>query len=147
MNVLETTVLIAEDNDAHAELISSNLQRAGLLNPLVRFRDGEEVLRYLSSNDVNGHSYVLLLDIKMPRTDGVEVLRRVKASPVLRRVPVIIVTTTDDPHEVARCHDIGCSSYVTKPIDPDKFREAIQTLGLFLMVVEVPEVDGQAGMA
>ncbi len=147
MNILETTVLIAEDNDAHAALISSNLQRAGLVNPMLRFKDGDEVLRYLDNDAVRGGSYILLLDIKMPRTDGVEVLRRVKASPVLRRVPVIILTTTDDPHEVARCHDIGCSSYVTKPVDPDKFREAIQTLGLFLMVVEVPEVDGQAGLA
>jgi CheY-like chemotaxis protein len=78
----------------------------------------------------------------MPKVDGVDVLRRVKASPDLRKMPVVMITTTDDPQEVDRCHDLGCSSYITKPIDYDKFVAAIRQLGLFLMVVKLPQING-----
>jgi len=143
MNTLETTLLIAEDDDAHAVLIRSNLRRAGLTNRTLRFRDGQEVLDFLGDEGLVPGSYLLLLDIRMPRVDGVEVLRTLKQSPVLRRIPVVMVTTTDDPAEVERCHDLGCSSYITKPVEYDKFVEAIRVLGLFLMVVEMPRLSGK----
>ena len=143
MNTLETTLLIAEDDDAHAVLIRSNLRRAGLTNRTLRFRDGQEVLEFLGDEGLVPGSYLLLLDIRMPRVDGVEVLRTLKQSPVLRRIPVVMVTTTDDPAEVERCHDLGCSSYITKPVEYDKFVEAIRVLGLFLMVVEMPRLSGK----
>jgi DNA-binding NarL/FixJ family response regulator len=82
--------------------------------------------------------YLLLLDIRMPKVDGIEVLRQVKEHPHLRRVPVIMLTTTDDPREVERCHLIGCSNYMVKPVDYDKFSEAIKNLGLFISLVQVP---------
>jgi CheY-like chemotaxis protein len=93
---------------------------------------------------VLGTPYLLLLDIGMPEVDGVEVLRRIKADPELKTMPVIMITTTDDPREVGRCHELGCSNYVTKPLDYNQFVEAIRRLGLFLLVVEVPKIDGQA---
>jgi CheY-like chemotaxis protein len=86
--------------------------------------------------------YLLLLDIKMPEVNGVEVLRQLKADPGLKKMPVIMVTTTDDPQDVDRCHELGCSSYVTKPVDYGQFVEAIRRLGLYLLIVEVPTVDG-----
>ena len=89
----------------------------------------------------SGVAYLLLLDIRMPKVDGVEVLRRLKADECLRKMPVIIITTTDDPREVQKCHQLGCNSYITKPIDYDKFVEAIRKLGLYLMVVQVPVLD------
>lgn len=143
----EVVVLIAEDDEAHVTLVQRNLRRAGVSNEQMVFRDGQEVLDFLfrrgERQRVPGTAYLLLLDIKMPRVDGIEVLRQVKADEELRKLPVIMITTTDDPREVERCHALGCSSYVTKPVDYAKFVQAIRSLGLFLLVVEIPELDGE----
>jgi CheY-like chemotaxis protein len=143
----EVIVLIAEDDDGHAALIAKNLKRAGLLNEIIRFKDGQETLDFLFEKGSGKRrkpdtAYMLLLDIRMPKVDGVEVLRQVKADKDLKKLPVIMLTTTDDPREVALCHELGCSNYITKPIDYDKFMEAVRQLGLFLLVVEVPKIDG-----
>jgi CheY-like chemotaxis protein len=76
----------------------------------------------------------------MPGFDGVEVLRQIKADPVKKKIPVIMLTTTDDPREVQKCYELGCNEYVTKPLDPSSFIEAIRRLGMFLSIVRVPEV-------
>jgi CheY-like chemotaxis protein len=143
----EVIILIAEDDDGHATLIERNLRRAGLLNEIVRFKDGQETLDFLfekgkGSKRKHDTAYLLLLDIRMPKVDGVEVLRQVKADKDLKKLPIIMVTTTDDPREVELCHELGCSNYITKPIDYDSFMEAVRQLGLFLLVVEVPKIDG-----
>jgi CheY-like chemotaxis protein len=89
-----------------------------------------------------------LLDIKMPRLDGIEVLRQLRADPRTARLPIIMLTTTDDPREIQRCYELGCNVYITKPVDYQAFVEAIKRLGLFLQVVKVPsggtrELEGQ----
>ena len=146
----EVTILIAEDDDGHAELIIDNLREAGLTNEIIRFRDGQEALDFLAGapdapgTRQSGAAYLLLLDIRMPRVDGVEVLRRIKATPELHRMPVIMLTTTDDPREVQNCYELGCSCYITKPVDYDRFSEMLNRLGLFLMVVQVPGINGKA---
>ena len=76
----------------------------------------------------------------MPKVDGIEVLRRLKADADLRKLPVIMLTTTDDTREVKRCHELGCNVYIQKPVDFDKFAEAIRRLGLFVMLLLVPPV-------
>jgi CheY-like chemotaxis protein len=76
----------------------------------------------------------------MPKVDGIEVLKTVKGDPSLKKMPVIMITTTDDPREIERCHELGCSNYIKKPIDYDKFVDAIRKLGLFLLVVEMPHL-------
>jgi CheY-like chemotaxis protein len=143
----EVVILIAEDDEAHVTLIQRNLKRAGITNEQLLFKDGQETLDFLycrgERQRARGTSYMLLLDIKMPNVDGVEVLRQVKEDPDLKRMPVIMVTTTDDPREVDHCHELGCSSYVTKPVDYEKFVEAIRRLGLYLLIVEVPKIDGE----
>jgi CheY-like chemotaxis protein len=78
----------------------------------------------------------------MPKLDGVEALAQVKADPELRKMPVIMITTTDDPKEVEKCHSLGCSNYITKPVDYEAFVNAIRQLGLFLSVVQVPKING-----
>ena len=83
----------------------------------------------------------------MPQVDGVEVLRQVKEHPHLKKLPVIMLTTTDDPREVERCHAIGCSSYMVKPVDYEKFAEAIKSLGLYISLVRVPGLNGDARKA
>jgi CheY-like chemotaxis protein len=137
------TILLAEDDDGHATLIQRNLERAGLINGFVRLRDGQEALDYIRGRgDFTGRelwpNVLVLLDINMPRVDGVEVLRQLKADPATNLIPVIMLTTTDDPREVKRCYELGCSVYVTKPVDYKAFIEAIGRLGLFLQVVRVP---------
>uniref|UniRef100_A0A7C4CED4 Response regulator n=1 Tax=candidate division WOR-3 bacterium TaxID=2052148 RepID=A0A7C4CED4_UNCW3 len=143
----EVVILIAEDDDAHVALIQRNLKRAGITNRQILFDNGEQVLDFLFQRSRPGREpgtpYLLLLDIRMPRVDGIEVLTQVKQDPELRKLPVIMITTTDDPLEVERCHQLGCSSYVTKPVDYERFMEAIRRLGLFLLIVEIPRLDGE----
>lgn len=139
------TILIVEDDEGHAILIRENLEMAGLKNPVRHFRDGQAILDYFfdkSGKAVRGHdgTYLVLLDIRMPKVDGIEVLRRLKADSNLRTLPVIMLTTTDDTREVQRCHDLGCNVYVQKPVDYDKFAEAIRRLGLFVSMLLVPPV-------
>jgi CheY-like chemotaxis protein len=90
----------------------------------------------------NGHTYLILLDIRLPKIDGIEVLRRIKSDPELRKLPVIMLTTTDDAREVDRCHQLGCSVYIQKPVDYAKFTEAVRSLGLFIKLLLVPPLDG-----
>ncbi len=140
-------VLIAEDDEGHAILVQQTLRDAGLGNRVQHFTDGQAILNYLfrqgpgPQREIN-QAYVLLLDIRMPKVNGVEVLQQIKASPELRTLPVIMLTTTDDPREVIRCHELGCSVYIQKPVDYDKFSEAIRRLGLFIMLLLVPPVNG-----
>jgi CheY-like chemotaxis protein len=141
------TIVLAEDDDGHADLIRRNLERAGLVNGFERVRDGQEALDLIyGRGDFAGRATVenmlLLLDIKMPRVDGVEVLRQLKSDPATAAIPIIMLTTTDDPREVERCYQLGCNVYITKPVDYDGFINAIRQLGLFLQVVRIPRNGG-----
>lgn len=138
----ELKIILAEDDEGHATLIRKNLKRAGLLNEIIHLRDGKETLDYLEQSKEKKEDIpsLLLLDIKMPKIDGIEVLRKVKTDNILKKMPVIMITTTDDPREINMCHDLGCSNYITKPINYEKFVDAIRKLGLFLLVVEVPDL-------
>ena len=141
-------LLLAEDDQGHASLVKRNLQRAGVINEIFHVTDGQEALDFLRREGTyvgrtpNG-PLLLLLDINMPRVDGVEVLRQVKADTSTARTPVIMLTTTDDPREVERCYQLGCSVYITKPVEYEPFVEAVQRLGLFLQIVNVPREDGK----
>lgn len=141
------TILIAEDDDGHAELIRIHLREAGVDNPLVRFADGQEVLDFLfrrgrQPHRQNGQSYLLLLDIRMPKVNGVEVLRQIKAAQEIRKIPVIVLTTTDDPRVVDECYALGCSLFVSKPIDAQDLFEAIRRIGLLSRVAAAPRING-----
>ena len=144
----EVTIIIVDDDLGHATLIEKNLTRSGLTNPIIKFKDGQEVLDFLFHQGNGQHrqhhrAYLMLLDIRMPKVDGVEVLRQVKQDPELKKMPVIMLTTTDDPREVEKCHTLGCSNFIVKPVDSDRFIDSIRQLGLFLTIVEVPRVNGQ----
>jgi len=140
-NIKEIVILIAEDDDGHAELIQSGLVESGVCNEIIRFTNGEDIWNFLyTSKNKEGKDqkhYLLLLDIHMPQMDGVEVLRLIKSDNKLKEMPVIMLTTTDDPREVEECYQIGCNIYVTKPVDFIKFTETLNHLGLFLQIVKV----------
>ncbi len=144
----EVTILIAEDDDGHAELIREHLQDSGIHNPIIRFANGQEAWNFLSRSGPGAHretkkAYLLLLDIRMPKMDGVEVLRRIKADADLRMIPVIMLTTTNDPREVQECYELGCNSYITKPVNYEHFAEALKRLGLFITIIQVATLNGQ----
>lgn len=137
------TIILAEDDDGHASLVERNLERAGLLNGFLRVSDGQELLDVLKDHGEPGKpvlsgEVVILLDINMPRIDGIEALKQIKANEATKSIPVIMLTTTDDPREVNRCYELGANVYITKPVEYDNFIEAIRRLGLFLQIVKRP---------
>ena len=135
------TILIVDDDEGHAILIRENLEAAGLKNRIEHFRDGQAVLDFFFNRKLReDETYLILLDIRMPKIDGIQVLRRLKADPELSKLPVIMLTTTDDTREVARCHQLGCNGYIQKPVDFEKFSEAIRRIGLFVPLLLVPRV-------
>ncbi len=143
----EGVILIAEDDEGHFELIKRSLQRAGVCNEILRFADGQETLDFLfvrgdGPKREPDKEYLLLLDIRMPKIDGVEVLEKVKKDSELKKIPVIMLTTTDDPRTIERCHNLGCSVYIVKPVEYQDFADAVRKVGLLLSVVEVPQIDG-----
>lgn len=137
----QPVILIVDDDEGHAILIRENLEAAGLNNRIVHFRDGQAVLDFFAARPSGApETYLVLLDIRMPKVDGIEVLRRLKSDPELSKLPVIMLTTTDDSREVERCYELGCNVYIQKPVDYDRFAEAIRRLGLFVTLVLLPEV-------
>ncbi len=135
------TILIVDDDEGHAILIRENLESAGLTNRIEHFSDGESALEYFARRPPGQReTYLVLLDIRMPKIDGIEVLRRLKANNELSKLPVIMLTTTDDVREVERCYALGCNVYIQKPVDYDRFAEAIRRLGLFVSLVLLPDL-------
>jgi CheY-like chemotaxis protein len=138
----ELIILIAEDDDGHADLIKEGLEQSGVSNKLLRFSNGEEIWHFLSGErgslvrDIN-KNYLLLLDLNMPKMDGIEVLQKIKGDIRLKEIPVMILTTTDDPREVEECYKLGCNMYITKPVDFKKFAETLKRLGLFIQIVKI----------
>ena len=135
-------ILIAEDDPGHVELVKRNLWRNCVNHDILQFKDGQELLDFLFNRKShiknNGRDcYILLLDIRMPKVDGGEVLRRIKEDEELKKIPVIILTTTDDVSEIDRFYKMGCSFYMIKPVDYTNFMEAVESLGEFLSLKEL----------
>jgi len=138
------TILLVEDDPGHALLIEKNLRRAGIANDIIVLDNGQKAVDYLfKEGDFRASSYpappLILLDLNLPVLDGYGVLRKIKSDERTRPIPVIVLTTTDNPQEVSRCYELGCNVYITKPVEYDRFCEAIRNLGLFLSIVKVPE--------
>lgn len=138
------SIIMIEDDEGHARLIEKNVRRAGILNDITHFTDGTSALAFLFNAPdgpaLNGPALVLL-DLNLPDMSGIDILTRIKANETLRRTPVVVLTTTDDKIEIQRCYDLGCNVYITKPVDYESFAQAIRQLGLFLSVIQVPEVE------
>jgi CheY-like chemotaxis protein len=136
-------IIMIEDDDGHARLIEKNIRRAGIANAIRHFIDGTTALDYLF-NDPDGPARngpaLILLDLNLPDMSGIDILAKIKADPRLKRTPVVVLTTTDDKIEIQRCYDMGANVYITKPVNYESFAKAIQQLGLFLSVIQVPDV-------
>ncbi len=136
-------IVMIEDDEGHARLIERNIRRAGVINEIVPFATGGDALAYLfgGGEPLRGMQLLILLDLNLPDMSGLDILERVKADPVLKRAMVIVLTTTDDPCEIRRSYDLGANVYVTKPLQYDKFVQAIQQLGMFVSVMKIPEAE------
>lgn len=136
-------ILLAEDNLEDIELTLAALEGCHLANQVMVVRDGADALDYLYrrnsfKNRTDAQPVVVFLDIKMPKVDGVEVLRQIKADPSLRMIPVVMVTSSLEQQDLLRSYTLGANSYVVKPIDFDQFVSAIQELGLYWAVLQEP---------
>ena len=139
MNPLRT-ILLAEDSPADAEMTIDALMQARLANPIVHVEDGVEVLDYLYGRGAfadrpEGLPAVLLLDIKMPRMDGLELLQHLRADPAFNRLPVVVLSSSREEHDLAKSWDLGVNAYVVKPVDADQFFNAVKTIGTFWAVI------------
>ena len=140
-------ILLAEDSPADAEMAIDALREANLANPIVHVEDGIEAMDYLLrrgkfANRAEGLPAVILLDIKMPRMDGIEVLREVRGSDALKHLPVVVLTSSREETDLARSWDLGVNAYVVKPVDVDQFFEAVRTLGKFWAVLNEAPSEG-----
>jgi CheY-like chemotaxis protein len=137
-------IVMVEDDEGHARLIERNIRRAGVNNEVIPFASGTEAINFLLGPDGSGNvskdrSMLILLDLNLPDMSGVDILAKVKANTHTKRSPVIVLTTTDDQREIQRCYDLGANVYITKPVNYESFANAIKQLGLFLMVMQVPQ--------
>lgn len=140
-------ILLVEDDPNDVELTLMALDASRLANEVVVARDGEEALDYLyyrgtyASREV-GNPSVVLLDLKLPKVDGLEVLKQVKADPDLKKVPVVMLTSSHEEQDLVRSYDLGVNAYVVKPVGFESFVEAVKEVGLFWGVVNQPPPGG-----
>ena len=141
------TILLVEDSQADAEMAMDALRDANLLNPVVHLEDGVDCLDYLYARGAWADRErldpaVVLLDIKMPRMNGLDVLTQMRADERMRRIPVVILSSSREESDLARSWDLGVNAYVIKPVDVDQFFEAVRTLGQFWAVLnQAPGLD------
>jgi CheY-like chemotaxis protein len=137
-------ILLAEDNPRDAELTLEALADNNLVNRVTHVRDGVEALEYLRcegrfATRTPGNPAVVVLDIKMPRLDGIDVLRAIRADPALRLIPVVMLTSSREEHDLIRSYELGSNAYVVKPVKFTEFVEAVKQLGIFwAMLNELP---------
>lgn len=133
-------ILLIEDNPSDIALTKRALEKGRIANEMVVVEDGQEALDYLGANgahagrDIPELPAVVLLDLKLPKVSGLEVLRRIRANAATRRLPVVILTTSTEERDIAAGYDLGVNSYVRKPIDFEAFEQAIERLGLYWLV-------------
>ena len=137
------TIIMIEDDEGHARLIERNIRRSGVNNEIIAFSNGTDAMKYLFGDDGSGvrhkgRAMLILLDLNLPDMTGIEILRQIKDNKYLKATPVVVLTTTDDSHEIKRCYELGCNVYITKPVNYESFANAIRQLGLFFSVIQVP---------
>lgn len=142
-NLIE--VLLVEDNINDAELTLRELKKHKLANNLVHVKDGEEALdfifamgKFAGQRDAGNLPKVILLDIQMPKVNGIEVLQRIKSDPKTQSTPVVMLTSSKEDPDIQRCYDLGANSYIVKPVNFERFAEAIRNLGLYWLLLNQP---------
>jgi CheY-like chemotaxis protein len=144
MNAVEVDILLVEDNQDDMDLALHALRREKLANKILVVRDGEEALDFLfcrgafAERSFDHPPKIVLLDLKLPKVDGIEVLRQVKSDPRTRTVPVVIMTSSKEERDVVAGYDLGANSYIQKPVDFNQFRDTVKLAGLYWLVTNQP---------
>ncbi len=147
----DVEILLVEDNPTDAELATLALREHKLANKLVWVKDGAEALDFLfatgayAGRNVNGYPKVVLLDLRLPKIDGLEVLRRLKSDERTKRIPVVVVTSSKEDRDVVASYDLGVNSYISKPVDFDEFSKVVSELGLYWLLINRPPNGGGHG--
>jgi len=132
-------ILLVEDNPNDAELTIRALKKNNLTNSLKHVQDGEEALNYLFSDEIkNAFPKLILLDIKMPKVDGIEVLRKLKADESRKVIPVVLLTSSKEERDIVESYRLGVNAYIVKPVEFDKFIKAVSDLGFFWLMLNQP---------
>jgi CheY-like chemotaxis protein len=139
-------ILLAEDNERDLELTMAALAEHNLVNEVVVARDGAEALDYLYNrgkfaNHANGFPVVVMLDLKMPKVDGLEVLQVMRSDPHFKHIPVVMITSSREEQDLIKSYELGVNAYVVKPVDFQKFVESIKQVGFFWAIVNEPPPD------
>jgi len=133
-------ILLVEDNPHDAEMTIRTLKKINLANRLVHLKDGAEALDFIfakgayTDRSINDRPKVILLDIKMPKVDGIEVLRQIKSNPDTKTIPVVIMTSSKEEQDIITSYNLGVNSYVVKPVDFDGFAKAVSELGFYWLI-------------
>src|SRR5947199_3537272 len=144
MEMSEKVVLLVEDNDDDRELTLRSFQKHGIANKFIVARNGVEALDYLfcrgayAGRKIDETPALILLDLKLPKLDGLEVLREIRSNPHTKRTPVVILTSSNEERDKIASYDLGANSYVRKPVDFDQFLEAMRQVGLYWLVINEP---------
>lgn len=144
MNYDEVEILFVEDSMDDATLTIRALSKSGFKNKLHHVRDGAEALDFIyckgsyASRNINVNPKLILLDLKMPKVSGMQVLEKVKSDPNLKSIPVVILTSSQEDPDVAKCYALGANSYIVKPVDSNNFFHAINEIGLYWMILSQP---------
>jgi CheY-like chemotaxis protein len=135
------TILLVEDNEADAELALRAFRRRKVSNPVYVARDGEEALDYIHRRGVFAQDApipgLILLDLRIPKVDGLEVLREMKQHPIYRNIPVVVLTTSAEDRDVRRSYELGAASYIVKPVEFEKFQAVVERIDLYWMVTNL----------
>ena len=137
----EVEILLVEDNPSDAEMTLRALKKNNLVNNIVHLKDGAEALDFIfgtgayNGRNIKNKPKVILLDLKMPRVDGIEVLRKVRENPLTRTIPIVVLTSSREDPDVRICYELGVNSYIVKPVGFENFSKAISELGLYWMLL------------
>lgn len=144
MGMEEIEILLVEDNPTDAELTMRALKRKNMANQVVWVKDGEEALDFIFAQGEYSHRNpedlpkLILLDLRMPKVDGLEVLQRIKAEENTRKIPVVVLTSSKEDRDIVESYELGVNSYVSKPVEFDQFIDAVSTLGFYWMLINNP---------
>lgn len=131
-------IILVEDDDGHAILIQRSLRPLQADNQIIRVSNGQQAVDYLFDDHDDVEPTVVFLDLNLPILDGYQVLKRIKSDHKTRKIPVVVISTTDDAREMERCYELGANAYISKPLEFKTFTHTMQSLGQFLSVVSVP---------
>jgi CheY-like chemotaxis protein len=151
MTITVKRMLLVEDSDRDAELTLNALVQHNLVNEIERVRDGAEALDYLYrrgqfNSRPTGNPTVVLLDLKMPKADGLEVLRQIRSDPQLKLIPVVVMTSSREEQDVVRSYELGANAYVVKPVKFNEFVDAVKQVGVFWAMINEPPPGAQPGV-